>query len=248
MHRDESLDDRSESAMRWGAVLAGALLTVALLVVLVVLGLSIGLSLPLEDAEIDVLPGPVLAIGIPATVVVVGLACFLGAWVASRAARPRFGFEAVLHGLAVWGLVALAVGVGLVRFAGSISELVARAGIGATTAVTLTSVMKEIGDLDPRIVTDMDLLKGKAVTRFEMNEPKAPMAKRVKKQVEQDVEQVAEDPELSEELEDTARSGRRALAPVAWTLFGALAAGAVCAAWGGLRGAGLRTSGLRPRA
>lgn len=91
----------------WGAIFAGAVVAVAIQLVLITLGVAIGMSTVNPTTEADPTSG--LAVGAGIWWVVSGLiSLFIGGWVAGRlAAFPRW-IDAMLQGLVVWGLTAVA--------------------------------------------------------------------------------------------------------------------------------------------
>src|SRR5690606_17289831 len=90
----------------WGAVLAGSLVAIMVMLLINLLTLGIGLQSidPATEAE------PLAGVGTGAAIGVIianVLALFLGGWVAGRVAGHTGRFEGALHGVLTWGLVTL---------------------------------------------------------------------------------------------------------------------------------------------
>lgn len=88
-----------KSKVSWGAIFAGALVAIAVQLVLSVLGLAIGAS------AINPATGEFEGLGIGAAlwwVVTALISLFSGAWVASRMASISNSFEGMMHGIIVW--------------------------------------------------------------------------------------------------------------------------------------------------
>jgi hypothetical protein len=88
------------SRISWGAIFAGAFITMAVYLVLTLLGGSIGLSLGGNVRAENLATGA--AIWAVATTVA---ALFIGGWVTSQVAVGENHVEAVVHGIVMWGLV-----------------------------------------------------------------------------------------------------------------------------------------------
>lgn len=90
----------------WGAVLAGTV--VAIMVMLLVNLLTLGIGLQSIDPATEAEPLAGLGAGTTFGVIVANvLGLFFGGWVAGRVAGETRGFDGALHGLLVWGLVTL---------------------------------------------------------------------------------------------------------------------------------------------
>ena len=90
----------------WGAVLAGTVVAIMVMLLINLLTLGIGLQTvdPATEAE------PLAGVGTGATIGVIianVIALFLGGWVAGRVAGETRRFEGALHGILTWGLVTL---------------------------------------------------------------------------------------------------------------------------------------------
>ena len=88
------------SRVSWGAIFAGAVLTLALYLVLTLLGSAIGLSVS------DRVRGENLATGAAIWAVVsTALALFVGGWITAQLTVGENKLEAALHGVILWGVV-----------------------------------------------------------------------------------------------------------------------------------------------
>src|SRR5919202_3145332 len=88
------------SRVSWGAIFAGAVLTLALYLVLTLLGSAIGLSVS------DRVQGQSLATGAAVWAVVsTALALFVGGWITAQLTVGENKLEAALHGVILWGVV-----------------------------------------------------------------------------------------------------------------------------------------------
>ncbi|MEX2536065.1 MAG: hypothetical protein WD273_10775 [Trueperaceae bacterium] len=90
----------------WGAVLAGTLVALMVIVLINLLVLGIGLDSINPASEGSPLEGVGTGLGIGVLIANL-LALFVGGWVAGRAANRHRGFDGVLHGILTWGLVSL---------------------------------------------------------------------------------------------------------------------------------------------
>lgn len=98
--------DRPWSRVSWGAVLAGSL--VAIMVMLLINLLTLGIGLQSIDPATEARPLAGLGTGTTIGVIIANVvALFLGGWVAGRVAGVTTPFGGVLHGILTWGLVTL---------------------------------------------------------------------------------------------------------------------------------------------
>ena len=100
------------SRVSWGAIAAGAMVSLSIYVILAMLGIALGVESVVRDA------GPRLASGAAIySIVTLLLAMFFGGWATSRLAVGESKLEAVLYGLILWGVLFLGmvwlVGVGI---------------------------------------------------------------------------------------------------------------------------------------
>lgn len=102
----DAYPDRPWRHVSWGAVLAGTVVAVMVMLLVNLLTLGFGLQSidPATEAE------PLAGVGTGTLIgMIIGnaLALFIGGWVAGRVAGETRGFEGALHGLLTWGLVTL---------------------------------------------------------------------------------------------------------------------------------------------
>src|SRR5690554_197854 len=102
---DPYLDD-SRRRISWGAVLAGTV--VAIMVMMLINLLTLGFGLRSIDPATEAQPFAGLGTGTTIGMIIANvLALFLGGWVAGRLAGEVRGLEGAMHGLLTWGLVTL---------------------------------------------------------------------------------------------------------------------------------------------
>jgi hypothetical protein len=89
-----------QSRVSWGAVLAGAVIALAVNLLLTLFAGAIGLSL--SDANLSA--GTWTVIGALAAIVCIGAALFIGGWVTTQATVGENKTEAVIHGVLMWGV------------------------------------------------------------------------------------------------------------------------------------------------
>ncbi len=237
MENSQSRTDSAEirkTQISGSAILLGALIAIALQVLMGFLGSALGLSvLDLREGN---LPGTgvLVSVGIFA-VLSVGFSFLVGGYIASRMSHQKLRFDSVIHGLGIWAVVTFLMMVVFARVGTQIGSVLATAGIGAGSAVTAGSVLKEISDLKPRIVTQMKILEGLAVTSFEMGS-KGPIAAKLTDQVKEDVKAISKDPEVREDVISTGEKIQRPLVAAMWMMFFSLALGAFTSAYGAILG------------
>jgi len=102
----ETIIDRRQPVLRWGAVLAGAAVAISLWVLLQLISMGIGLTtVNVEDA------GSLHSAGIGTTVASLAaplIALFVGGYVAGRLATTFDAKVGATHGLVAWSLASLA--------------------------------------------------------------------------------------------------------------------------------------------
>jgi len=95
--------------MSWGAIFAGALVTIAIFVTLQLLGAGIGLA-AVDLTGREVTSGTSLGIGAAVWWLIAGLiSLFIGGWVAGRLALLPNKLDRALHGLTTWALFYVAM-------------------------------------------------------------------------------------------------------------------------------------------
>jgi len=92
----------------WGAVLAGAVVALALYVVMTALGMAIGFSVG-HDLSLKTLASG----GLVWSILTVGLSLFAGGWTTSQLTAGETKCESMVHGVILWGTV-FAVMMGMV--------------------------------------------------------------------------------------------------------------------------------------
>jgi hypothetical protein len=131
------------SRISWSAILAGAIVALATMLILGLLGSAIGLTVR-EDVEGDTLSAGAALWGLISTIV----AMFLAGWITCLCAVGETKREAVVHGIITWGvvlamgvwLVASGVGAGMSAVAG-----LAQAGAAASDKVDWTTAARRAG-------------------------------------------------------------------------------------------------------
>lgn len=118
-----NVSERRGMGLRWGAVLAGAVVAVATAWAGELLGSLLGLIEPGESSAWGWM-GSVLALAM------VVLGAFAGGWIAARLADARTRAEGLIHGLVVWGVFGT-VSAALFAILGGNLALVAGATAGA---------------------------------------------------------------------------------------------------------------------
>ncbi len=98
--------NRDRRRISWGAVLAGTV--VAIMVMMLINLLTLGFGLRSIDPATEAQPFAGLGTGTTIGMIIANvLALFLGGWVAGRLAGEVRGLEGAMHGLLTWGLVTL---------------------------------------------------------------------------------------------------------------------------------------------
>lgn len=236
----ENTVEDSEVQARLGAVVVGGLVCMALQLALTLLGSGFGLSL--IDLRGGGVPGKSLALGAAVFALIsLVLSFFTGGYISGRLADQRTKFSAGVHGLAVFALVSVSA----VFFVGTniapvVGGLITQTGVGAGSAAGLETVLKDIRkDIEKmRIVSDLKILKGKAVTRIVLSgsgEDNATV--QAINNIGNNIEQAGKDKKLMAEIKDTAQDVNTAAAKASLIVFCALAVGALSGFFGGLCGA-----------
>lgn len=218
--------------MTFSGIFVGSIIGIAVQILFGLLGSAIGLTgFELERGEIPKL-GSLIALGFFGTLSV--LASFsIAGYVAARVSIPRDRFTAILYGAATWGLVTLAFAFFTTRLVSGMGGVLARAGVGASTAFTASSFFKELSELKPRIVTDLSIMKGKAVTTIETRAPGRLTPSMVVEQVKDDIGNLADQPQLREDAERAGELMRKLAASSSWIAFFSVLAGLLASSVGG---------------
>lgn len=130
----------------WGAVIAGALIAVAIGVMLTLLGVAIGAT-SFNPYEVDSGTDEAISIGGGLYMAFAQLVALqIGAYIAARGARFPDHHGGLLHGISVWGLAVMIVLVGAALGASVGSAgLLAGPGAGAQIAETIQEVGQVAG-------------------------------------------------------------------------------------------------------
>lgn len=88
------------SRVSWGAIAAGAMVSLTIYIVLTMVGVALGIELAVRGASDQVGAGAAIY-----SIVVLLLAMFFGGWATSRLAVGESKLEAVLYGLILWGVL-----------------------------------------------------------------------------------------------------------------------------------------------
>src|SRR3954468_2294732 len=88
------------SRVSWGAIAAGAMVALAVFVLLTLLGVALGIEVLVRGATGNFGPGAAIY-----SIVTLMLAMFFGGWATSRLAVGESKLEAVLYGVILWGLL-----------------------------------------------------------------------------------------------------------------------------------------------
>ncbi len=235
---EKPVHDREMQA-RLSAVVVGSLVCMVMQLALTLLGSGFGLSL--IDLRGGSVPGNSLALGAAFFALIsIVLSFFTGGYISGRLADQRTKFSAGVHGLAVFALVSLsAVFFVGTNIAPAVSGLIAQTGVSAGSAAGLETVLKDIRKdlVKMRIVTDLKILKGKAVTRIVLSgsDEDNATAQAINK-IENNIEQAGKDKKLKAEIKDAAQNVDAAAAKASLVVSCALAVGALSGFFGGLCG------------
>jgi hypothetical protein len=141
------------SALRWGAILAGVVVGIALQLVLTLLGIATGLStVDVTAADTGSTTGPLLWAGVSMLI-----AAFVGGYVAARSSGLKRKSDGILHGATAWGvttllfviLAASAGGSMLGGIFGTMGDAMSQTGSSAVAGGFLN---RQFGNVDPGIV------------------------------------------------------------------------------------------------
>jgi hypothetical protein len=129
------------SRVSWGALAAGAMVSLAIYFLLTLLGLALGIEAAVRRADVPLGAGAAIY-----SILALLVAMFFGGWATSRLAVGETKLEAVLYGVILWGVLFTGmlwlVGVGV------------RVGFGAVVGVASGAYTTESGRLDVDRVAD----------------------------------------------------------------------------------------------
>lgn len=159
-----------------------------------------------------------------------------GGFVAARLSRASSLLDAVLHGLASLSLVAFAAFalVGLPALTG-VGSVLTKAGVGAGAGLSTTAVLDQLAGL--RIVTDLSLFKGKAVTQIVP--PRSPQSESLERSIKKagkEAKAIARDPDMGGEALDVLSDARKGASKASFTALALLCVAVLASLWGGRRG------------
>jgi hypothetical protein len=137
------------SRISWGAIFAGTVVAFVAQILFTLLGLAIGLTI----VEPMTAQAPWEGIGIGAGiwwVVTALISLFLGGWAAGRLSGMPLRQDAMLHGVVVWGLIAL------------VSVFFAISGVGAVASGPLGTIQQAMRQMIGQVgqINQMDLTVG----------------------------------------------------------------------------------------
>ena len=204
---DAPADRSSVRRISWGAVLAGVIITLAIQLLLSLLGIGIGAS------TIDPLHGESPAaesLGIGAGIwwlVSALIAVFAGGWVAGRLAGVPVRTDGMLHGLVAWGLATLLM---LYLLTTTISGLIGGAfgmvGSALQTAGQAATATAQTAQQTPQGRSAVGELQGE-IQQF-LNQYSPQMS-----QASQQIQQATQDEQVRRVLERAVTAGPDALTP-----------------------------------
>jgi len=90
------------SRVSWGAIAAGAMISLTIYIVLTLLGVALGVEVAMRGTDAPLGMGTAIY-----SIVVMLIAMFFGGWATSRLAVGESKTEAVLYGLILWGVLFL---------------------------------------------------------------------------------------------------------------------------------------------
>ncbi|OFZ18147.1 MAG: hypothetical protein A2X94_03260 [Bdellovibrionales bacterium GWB1_55_8] len=151
------------SQTRPGAIFIGALIMLLAQLLFFLFGSFVGLIF-LTDSGSESTQTIAVSTGVYLLIALL-LSVFAGAYVAARLSGPQRRFVAGVHGVGAFALAVIfsvaSIGIG---GGSTLSPLLARAGLGAGSVVGADVMLEQVSKM--RIVTDLSVLKGKAVTQI----------------------------------------------------------------------------------
>lgn len=192
------------------AVAIGAFVSIALIIFFSVFGVALGLSLDEWQTWMFI----VAAIGI-------ALPFLIGGFVTARWLQQSRGTFPILHGFAMWAVVLVStVTLMSVSTAGIMGTAFQQLGLGAFATVGGSSILEQLAERPPSLVTDVQLKEGKAVTTLQIR----PQASR--SIASETAESLKEGPKAIKnrngDIADLGREVKEAGQTVGWGTFGTL--------------------------
>jgi len=210
-----------KSRVSWGAIAAGAMIALAIYLVLTLLGTALSLEVAVRGRNVDLQMGAGIY-----SIVTLLVAMFFGGWATSRLAVGESKLEAVLYGIILWGVLFT----GLIWM---VSAGVSR-GFGAIAGVAYGAYSSPEGDVDvDRIAAD---LKRSGVDEAQVNK-----VRDAYRRVQSDpgaapaaASSVANDPKIRQAAGDLGDQARRAT----WWTLGGVVLSMITVILGSLTGSG----------
>ncbi|MBC7692019.1 MAG: hypothetical protein H7222_09630 [Methylotenera sp.] len=223
-------------AISASALFLGALVGMAVLMLLSVLGMALGLSL--FNFQRDGFPGSILDRISIATFISFSLctAYGLGGYVSSRASHSDSHWDSIYRSLGTWALNIVLLGFFVAAIGSWAAGFLAQAGYNLGSDLGKTSVIDQIthnlGEM--KIMTNLSVLKGKAETRFVPGPTHGGIAAQAGKEMKSHAKMAKKSGVVSESLEVKGESARKTALPILWLTFAAILLSAAAAVFGGL--------------
>lgn len=219
-----------QSKVQFAAVLLGGMICLMSLIAFTLLGSGIGLiTFEIEKGDLPNFASGIVGIlffGIS----IIG-SFFIGGYVAAKLANQNQSLFAILHGIGSWALASLALFwiIGS-NMASTLSSAIQQATLGVGSASALTVLFNQIRDLNPQLISDIQLTKGKVITQIVTHQPKVHNALELGEAATQETKTIAKKPQVRREttqLAGTVRTsaGQASLAGFFSLLLSAMAAG-----------------------
>jgi hypothetical protein len=230
------------STLRWGAILAGVVVGIALQLALTLLGVATGLStidVGATDTSANA-TAPLLWAGISMLI-----AAFVGGYVAARSSGLKRKSDGILHGATAWGVttllfVVLAASAGgsmLGGIFGTMGDVMSQSG-GGTVASSFLN--RQFGNVDPGIVDrfERQIQAGQRNEAIQLLTGSLNMdQERAASIVDQALIAVGSPAQASPQGRATAARTVQMASGTAWMIFGAVALSLALGMSGGLLGA-----------
>ncbi len=226
----------------WGSILCGALVCLALQILFTALGSAIGLSALNIGRDGTEAQTAGIAAGVYFAVTLL-ISFFVGGYVASGLAPHISKRSRALQGISVWaGIIVAFTYVFGSNVISTLGTLGTSAGLGLASAGGLQQALQEVSELNPKIVSDIDLSEGKVISRVTIDNPDSAsqMAGSVKKSAiknKNKIEKEIQKPGQKAELKEIARDARSIGARASWIAFSALFLSAISTLFGSWAGA-----------
>ena len=215
------------------SVLLGAAVCCAL--ELLFLTLAVGLGLITMSGQAPWFSVTAEVLGVTYFAAALTFSFFIGGWVASRTGVPELKRNAILSGFVTWATV---VTLFIFSFGTQAAGLLSTVGTEAGAAINGTAVVfEELERLRPKIITDVHILKGKAVTEIQFaHRPSAEEILQVQKDIQTQVASEAKKPRVKERAGQVVTTAKNLLGGASLGIFGALILAALACMAGALAG------------